>query len=633
MSTLDHNLVVGNSLTGIGTIGEVLDVFEPKRVPGQESLFAQEIRDALEKARVHLLRAARTAEATKQEVQDAAQAHRQAVLEAADARALMDAAVGIRLGVVTLDQALTPVQAIQAGNSDGVQRAIANLKVTHLPYLFPEVFLRPGGGFDCLLGNPPWEKVRWEATPYWAGIWPGLIALPDKQRDAKIAELRVEHPIAAQVEKQEEALRQVLQDLFKKVYTLRGGTHLELAQLMLERAIQIRRPTGWLGLVLPRQFTVLAGWKNLRATLTGQFDLRVVQGRNQAEWIFEDVEARYAVIFMSAGPASEPITRIWAAGKPSDVEAARDSNAIVLSQEDLDSFSETRVIPWFSTLAERRVFDGMRKYPRLASGKGWITATNDTRWDFTGTGPDRGLAKRDAQPGSWKILMTAHVDQFAFDTDEGFKQFVSDFLTLIGKRRGVELRYRTPVLTEAHPVITVRYPSRSDDSRTIIATALPEAGLLHNKGYAHAVMHDVASTENQRLALLGLLNTLPVDWWARRFVDRHVTAPVLNQLPLPAWSDANIAEAASMTSTLLARNGYTVLAGQITVTDQEPGTETQLRARLERLALDGYGLDHDALNLIAEDFNTTGFPVALRQELGVGQPAPQQQNRKGDAVA
>ena len=38
------------------------------------------------------------------------------------------------------------------------------------------------------------------------------------------------------------------------------------------------------------------------------------------------------------------------------------------------------------------------------------------------------------------------------------------------------------------------------------------------------------------LALLGLLNSLACDWWARRFVDRHVTAPVVNSLRLPEWS-------------------------------------------------------------------------------------------------
>jgi len=77
--------------------------------------------------------------------------------------------------------------------------------------------------------------------------------------------------------------------------------------------------------------------------------------------------------------------------------------------------------------------------------------------------------------------------------------------------------------------------------------------------------------------------------------------------------------------TLLARHGYTVLAGQITVTDQERGTDTQLRGRLERLALEGYRLDFHALELIAADFNETGFPMPLRKELGVTHIPPKTQ--------
>ena len=73
MSTLDHNLVVGNSLTGIGTIDEVLGILEPQRVPGQDSFFAAEIREALENARDRLVRAAQTAEATLFQVREAAQ--------------------------------------------------------------------------------------------------------------------------------------------------------------------------------------------------------------------------------------------------------------------------------------------------------------------------------------------------------------------------------------------------------------------------------------------------------------------------------------------------------------------------------------------------------------------------------
>jgi hypothetical protein len=625
MSSLEHGLIVGDSLTGVGTLAEALEVLEPKSVFGQMSLFAEKVEDALQRAGDLLRRVARTDEAKKAEVQDAARAYRRALAEAKDAKYIFDAAVAVRLGLLPLPE--DAEKAITAVAGDGelarrIQEELERFGVTHLPYQFPEVFIRSRPGFDVVLGNPPWEKVRWEAAPFWADVYPGLMALPDKKRDEKIDELRSMHPVEAAEEQRQIAHRGVLQQLFKKAYPLRGGTHLELAQLMLERALKLRRDSGHLGLVLPRQSLVLAGWKKLREELTKNHDLHIVQGRNHGEWIFEDVHASYAVVFLSTAPAHTPSTRVWVANSPAEVAAVADQTAIVLSQDDLASFSETHVIPWFASAADRRVFDTMRKGPRLASGKGWIRATHDARWDFRGSGPDKGLVVRAKTDESWSVLMTAHVDQFSFDAAEKFKQFVVDLDGLVAKRRGVARKDDTVVLTERHPVIIMRHPSRSDDSRTLIATALPETGILHNKGYVHAVMHDLDSKPEARLALLGLLNTITVDWWARRFVDRHVTSPVINQIPLPAWTVEQISEAARITSALLARHGYDRLADGIQVTNEFSEDSVALLAWLERLALDGYGLNAEDLALMASDFNATGLPVTLREALGISHVPP-----------
>lgn len=627
MSSLEHGLIVGNSLTGIGTLAEAMDVLEPKAVFGQMSLFAEKVEGALHTAGELLRRVARTDEAKKAEVQDAARAYRRALADAQDAKHVFDAAIAVRLGLIPLPEDADKAVGVVSGDDElarSVRGELERFGVTHLPYQFPEVFIRSRPGFDVILGNPPWEKVRWEAAPFWADVYPGLMALPDKKRDEKIKELRATHLVEAGEENRQLSDRGVLQELFKKAYSLRGGTHLELAQLMLERAVRLRRNSGHLGLVLPRQSLVLAGWKKLREELTKHHSLRIVQGRNHGEWIFEDVHASYAVVLLSTEPATMPITRVWVANNLAEVAAAVDENAIVLSQEDIASFSETYVIPWFASVADRRVFDIMRKGPRLASGKGWIKATHDARWDFRGSGPDRGLAVRVKSDDSWSVLMTAHVDQFSFDTAEPFKQFVSDLDGLIAKGRGVGRKSGTVVLNERHPVIIVRHPSRSDDSRTLIATALPESGMLHNKGYIHAVMHDLqsGSDERTRLALLGLLNTVTADWWVRRFVDRHITAPVINQIPLPAWTPKQISEVALIASSLLARHGYNRLAGGIEVTDVHSEDKIALLARLERITLEGYGLDQQAFELMAADFNATGLPMDLREALGAGHVPP-----------
>jgi hypothetical protein len=615
MSALDHGLVAGNSLTGMATIDQVLDVLDANRAPGQVSLFAEQIETTLEKARTRLLRVGRTAEATKQEVHAARDAHAQALHEAQDVKALLDAAVAAQMGAIALP--MDPEQAIARGKSEEARKAVAAVRATHLLYQYPEVFLRPEGGFDVILGNPPWEKVRWEAAPYWVGVSPGLMALTDKAREKKIEELRVERPLEAGREQQDREEREILQGLFKKAYTLRGGTHLELAQLMLERALRSLSHRGHLGLVLPRQSMVLAGWKKLRGHLVGSYDLSIVQGRNHGEWIFEEVHASYAVVLLSVRPRTERTIEVGVARTPEEVAAVTAGRSISFTSEELGDLSDANVVPWFNEPEDRKVFDIMRVFPRISSGQGWIRAWHDARWDFTGSGRDKRLATADRVPGAWKVLMTRHVDAFTFD-DEPYKQFVTDLRPLSELRRGVALIEGAFTLSASHPLLIFRRPSRSNDSRTLIATALPETGYLPNNGSVHAIMHSLKASPSARLALVGLMNTLTMDWWVRRFVDRHVTSPIINQLRLPDWGYEDIAAAGTITGSLLSRSGSTRLAGGIDVTDLHKGTEAvELLAELERLTLRGFGLRHQELEVIAQDFNETGLPSELRTALNL----------------
>lgn len=630
MSSLDHGLVHGNSLTGIGSVEEALDVLAPPKTHkfagaqfAQMTTFSIVIQGALDKSRTTLMKVARASEATKSEVREAALEHQKALFEAEQARLLMDAAVAVRMGLLPVpDDADAALACLAADSLDSLaaREQLTTLMPAHFPCLFPEVFVRERPGFDVVIGNPPWEKVRWEATPFWTAIYPGLTAMRDKMRDEKIEELRASYPVEAAEERRAMEGRSVLQDLFKKSFVLRGGTHLELAQLMLERALCLTGDHGAIGLVLPRQCMVLAGWKNLREALLARFRIGVVQCRNKAEWLFEDVHASYMVVFLSAkalGRDEESSVSIWPAVSRVDVEAVPRTRPLVLSRSELEQLSDTHVVPWVNSLGDMTVLDRMRRFPRLASGEGWITAEHDARWDFRGTGPDRRLVVREECEPALKVMMTAHVDQFAIDETEPVKQYFCAFEDGVVSGRGISWAKDSPHLGARHPLVVFRHPSRNDDSRTLIATALPDSGWVHNKGYVHAVRHDPASTPEQRLALLGLMNTVVEDWWARRFVDRHVTAPVINYLPLPGWSEAQIAEAADLTSALLVAHGARNLAGGIRV-EVKPRlvglSVITLLAMLNGLAAQGFGLTASDMATVLEDFSPRGVPDALRSE-------------------
>ena len=65
-----------------------------------------------------------------------------------------------------------------------VASVLKPLEPAHMPVLFPEVFLRQSSGFDVLVGNPPWEKVKVEADKWWGARIPRLFGLPVGERES-----------------------------------------------------------------------------------------------------------------------------------------------------------------------------------------------------------------------------------------------------------------------------------------------------------------------------------------------------------------------------------------------------------------------------------------------------------------
>jgi hypothetical protein len=61
--------------------------------------------------------------------------------------------------------------------------------VLHWPLAFPQVFA--SGGFDCVLGNPPWERIKLQEEEFFATRHPA-VANGQKQGRAQPA-----HPVAA----------------------------------------------------------------------------------------------------------------------------------------------------------------------------------------------------------------------------------------------------------------------------------------------------------------------------------------------------------------------------------------------------------------------------------------------------
>jgi len=445
----------------------------------------------------------------------------------------------------------------------------------------------------------------------------GKCLSPHRQRgEEAIEQLRAERPDEAQLEQAEKAARGRLQAVVEAAYPNRGRGHYDFAKLFVERAVGLMNEGATLGYVLPANSLLLGGWGKLRELLFEGADLTAAQARNKGGWLFDDVDHRYSVVLLTRclSVSAQSSATIWPGiANVAGMRGLGEDAALILSRETLESLSDSVVVPWLNASGDKAVFEAMRANPGLSSGEGWISAVHDARWDFRSSGPQRRFASADGGEGAWRVLMTRHVASFAIDQVPAFQQFVPKPEDL---GNGVKVVEGRAVLGPDHPLIVFRHPSRNDDSRTMIATALPEEGFIHNKGYVHAFRHPPDTSTELLLALLGFLNTLTCDWWVRRFVDRHVTAPVANNVRLPSWTARDIAAAANLTATLLARRGVTRLAGgRVLAADKSDQSDIDLLAALELLAARGFDLTGRHMEMVLADFSDTGCTPELRTRI------------------
>ena len=477
-----------------------------------------------------------------------------------------------------------------------------------------------GDGFDVILGNTPWDKVLFEPQQFWVTRHPGLNTVPASRRDDEIEALRQRYPQQARDEEHEQHQREEYQRYIKASFVDQGRGHYDYAKLFVERATDVLADDGELGYVLPRQSLVLGGWKQLRQRLLSDRSVTVLQARNRGGWIFDNVHNSYMIVCISSRPSADGGAYIWPAIEDEQAIAGLDSHrAIHLDQAELAGLTtaDRLVIPWFNQSGARDVFPKMQDHPRLADEEGWITGTHDSRWDFRSSGRHGHLSNSEQEEHHWRVFMTRSVDQYAINDEKEFRRFV-DPAALVDVDDAVVDSGGDIELADAHPMVTFRHVSRNDDTRTMIATMLPASGYLYCAGYVHAVAHEPGISVRHLLALLGYLNSFTCDWWARRIVDRHVTAPAINNLPIPDWDGDQLEHVADIAAELTRRGGIETLPGdhRIQSRDELLGqSHSELVADIEVSVADGFDLSQADLEVVLGDFSEKACPAELRGEI------------------
>ena len=300
LSVLDHTLVHGNSLVGVGTVENIRKKFEETT----GTLFAVDAEMLLGEAARPLHRLANINDATLQDIADAREAMREAREAIGTTEQLCDliAAQPIstdkkrgRLCLRELGTSRETIwrrwQPVRAARQD-----LDGLQALHFPVAFPEVFLRRRPGFDVVLGNPPWQEATVEEHAFWARHFPGLRSLKQRQQEAEKERLRAERPDLVSIYESELVeMDRVRRALVGGAYPGMGTGDPDLYKAFCWRFWHLTAAdSGRIGVVLPRSALAAKGSTDFPPDHVRPVDERRCPStcllNNRGGWVFDEAE-------------------------------------------------------------------------------------------------------------------------------------------------------------------------------------------------------------------------------------------------------------------------------------------------------------------------------------------------------
>lgn len=498
LTFLDHRLRRGNSLVGTDPLRAALPPRRSRLAPALPLFDADALRDVAREAGDGSARLAEMPEGTLDEVRRKERAYAALAGDAtalARVRALCDAwcawpflpaasrpdareftaladAVGRGTGVLPLRRVNRRLAAAAAAS-----RAHAFF---HWPLEFPDVF---PGGFDAVIGNPPWEMLR-------AGRGsPGREALKHFARASG-------------------------------TFALSPSGHLNLYQLFVERSLQIVRPNGRVGLVLPWGLMSDDGAAMLRERLIDGTSIDTCLRLDNSQGIFEAHRGiRFATLTATAGRGT-PALDIARAADAAALDDAPDSGALpgatVVTRAGLAMLGgrALRVPDVVSGAHLALALKLTSRHRALGDPAGWSAAfgrelnLTDDRAHFV-----------PPSASTLAVLEGKHIGPFSVD---------------VGSARHHIRRATAARLLRHRPFDRARLAYRDvtaqGNRQTLIAAIVPAGCATGHSLFC--LRNDDWPLDAQR-ALCAILNSTVANFLIRLFVGAHVTASLIAWLPVP----------------------------------------------------------------------------------------------------
>ena len=557
LSLVDHRLVQGNALVGVATLDEA-----KRRLTALAGVgLAVEPADMLRSAFPHLARLASISDATLQDVVDARTAYLAARDAVASAELLFDAAIAVALGhvefripanqaIAHLSSAKLPLDLRGTALHAQISVVLEPAKPLHLPTRFPEVFHRARAGFDVIIGNPPWEKLRVASNEFWARHFPGLRGIKGaSERDGLIQKLRDSRPDLRKLERDGRAESEILRDAVRMLPGMNTG-HPDLFRAFMGRYVQLLVSDGGrYGVVLPGEAFKVKGTGIVREQLDAvarQVDVQMLT--NRREWIFRGIHAQKTVALTSVEIGARDNCGCQYHFRPEvhRLDYFLNRNCDNVAQRDaawLRRYSPELVLPTLpsgSATLSMAVLECMMHAPRIA-----VHPTLTAKRVYADVETTRDKATYDVAESAsdiWPVYGGDSFDLWTPDTGTYYALTTRDkALETLQRKRinspstsaygAMPRAWRYDVRT--HPCLEPRIAFRNVTSRanhrTFVVALVPAERILVETA-PWVLWLSTRKPIRHEAFLLGVMSSLPADWWMRCFVETHVEGGAFDSL-------------------------------------------------------------------------------------------------------
>jgi hypothetical protein len=226
---------------------------------------------------------------------------------------------------------------------------------------FPQIFGAGGaGGFDCVIGNPPWERVKVQEREFFSLTDPETAqAVSAADRRKRIAAMTIENPeLHASYLNALERAQKTLDYARVPVeqggrYPLTGKGDVNLYMLFAELARTIVAPAGMVGILVPSGIATDDTTKEFFTDLMDRQALVSLYDFENRNKVFEDVDGRFkfsALVFSGGNLKTEQADFVFFAHDVEETAASYKQRHIALTAEDMKLLNpNTKTCPIFRT--------------------------------------------------------------------------------------------------------------------------------------------------------------------------------------------------------------------------------------------------------------------------------------------